>query len=116
MRSIRSFSIILVSPLYPGVAIRRSRISLSKFAEHHVPQVIQAFSQLYRIDQGPAASVIAVQTVKVRPGDQKRGDLSAACPDPHACQAATAGKQIRASEQVRHFKGAFQKDITSFLR
>jgi hypothetical protein len=101
------------SPLYPGVAFTRSRISLSKFAEHRVAQVIQTFSQLDRVDQRPAATVIAVQTVKVRTGDQKRGDPAAVGSDPNARQAATAGQKVCATEQIRHFNGAFQRSLTS---
>jgi hypothetical protein len=114
MASIFSLSIISRSPLCPGVAIWRSRISFSKFAEHHVPQVVQAFSKLHRVDQGAAAPVIVVQAVQITTGDQKRGDPAAACPDPHACQIAAAGKQVCATEQIGDFDGTFQKDLTSF--
>jgi hypothetical protein len=85
-----------------------------QFAEHYVPQVVQAFSQLYRIDQSPAAPVIAVQTVQIIARDQKRGDAAAVGPDPYFGQAAAAGQKVCATKQVRHFKGAFQKSLTSF--
>jgi hypothetical protein len=73
---------------------------LSQFAEHHVPQVVQAFSQLDRVDQGTSAPVIAVQTIQIMAGDQKRGDPAAACPDPDFRQDPAAGQKVCAPEKV----------------
>jgi hypothetical protein len=91
-----------------------SRSPLSQFAEHYVPQVVQAFSQLYRVDQSPAAPVIAVQTVQIIARDQKRGDAAAVGPNPNARQIAAAGQKIGATEQIGDFNGTFQRNLTSF--
>jgi hypothetical protein len=85
---------------------------LAQFVEHHVSQVIQGFSQLYRIDQGTAGPVIAVQPVQIRTGNQECGDPPAVLPNPDFIQSAAHTQQKRALKQIRHFNGCFQKALT----
>jgi hypothetical protein len=94
MASITSFSI----------AISRSPLAVSQFLEHHVPQVVQRLSELYRVDQGAAAPVVPVQAVQVLTRDQKRCDTLAVGSDADLGQIAAAGQQISPSEDVRGFK------------
>ena len=64
MRSMRSFSIILVSPF-------------SQLLEQDVPQVVQCFSELDRVHQGMAAHIGLVVPVEIRPAEVEHGDLFA---------------------------------------
>jgi hypothetical protein len=91
-----------------------SPLLVAQFVEHHVAQMIQGFSQLNRIDQGPAGPVVAVQPVQVLSRDQKRGDRPAVVSDPHPVQPAAHAQQKRALEQIGDFNGALHKSLTSF--
>jgi hypothetical protein len=86
----------------------------SQFVEHYIPQVVQRFSELHRVDQGTACPVIAVQTVQILSRDQKSGDLSAVVADPDLIQSATHAQQKCTPEQIGDFDGTFQWDLTSF--
>jgi hypothetical protein len=101
-----------MSSLFTGMLV--SPLCLSQFFKHHVSQVVQAFSKLNRIDQGPAAPVVAVQTVQVRTGDQERGNASAVGSDPHPVQTAAHAQQKCAFVQIGHFDGTLHKGLTSF--
>jgi hypothetical protein len=94
MASITSFSI----------AISRSPLAVSQFFEHHVPQVVQRLSELYRVDQGTAAPVVPVQAVQVLACNQERCDTLAVGSDTDLGQIAAAGQQIGHSEDVRGLK------------
>jgi hypothetical protein len=73
---------------------------LAQVVEHHVAQVVQRFSQLDRVDQGPAAPVVAVKTLQIGAGDQKAGDTPAAASHPHPGQPAAHAQQKGASKKV----------------
>jgi hypothetical protein len=96
------------------MVICRSPLKFSQFVEHHVPQVVQRFTQLHRVDQGTAGPVIAVVPVQIGAGDQKCGDPPAVVPDPHAVQPGAHAQQKCPLKQIGHFKAAFQRDLTSF--
>jgi hypothetical protein len=87
-----------------SIAISRSPLAASQFFEHHVPQVVQRLSELYRIDQGTAAPVVPVQAVQILARNQERCDAFAVVSDADLGQVATAGQQISPSEDVRGFK------------
>jgi hypothetical protein len=103
MAAIRSFSII-----------SRSLLIFAQFVEHHIPQVVQRFSQLHRVDQGTAGPVIAVQTVQILSRDQKGGDPAAVVSDLHLHQISPVAQQKCTLEQIGDFNGTFQRNLTSF--
>jgi hypothetical protein len=96
------------------MVISLSPLVFAQFVEHHVPQVIQRFSKLHRIDQGPASPVVAVVPVQIMAADQKRGNPPAVVPDPDPVQPGAHAQQKCALEQIGHFDGTFQRDLTSF--
>jgi hypothetical protein len=95
-------------------SIIASPLVFAQLIEHHVPQVIQRFSKLHRVDQGTARPVIAVQLVQVGAGDQKRGDPPAVIAHPDPVQPGAHAQQKCAFKQIGHFNGTFQWDLTSF--
>jgi hypothetical protein len=96
------------------MVISRSPLVFAQFVEHHVPQVIQRFSKLHRIDQGPAGPVVALKPVKVLARDQKRGDPPAVVSDLHPVETCAHAQQKRTLEQIGDFNGTFQWVLTSF--
>jgi hypothetical protein len=86
----------------------------AQFVEHHIPQVVQRFSQLHRVDQGTAGPVIAVQTVQILSCDQKGSDPAAVVSDPHLHQIGPVAQQKCTLEQIGDFNGTFQRNLTSF--
>jgi hypothetical protein len=52
--------------------------------------------------------------IQVRAGDQKGGDAAAVVSDINPVQAAAHAQQKCAPEQIGHFDGSFQRDLTSF--
>jgi hypothetical protein len=91
-----------------------SPLMVAQFVEHHIPQMVQALSQLNRVDQGPAGPVVAVVAGQVGPGDQKGCDCPAVVSDPDFVQPGAHAQQKCALEQIGDFNGTFQKDPTSF--
>jgi hypothetical protein len=91
-----------------------SPLLVAQVLEHHVPQMIQRFSQGNRIDQGPAGPVVAVQPVKIGAGNQKRCDRPAVVSDPHPVQPGAHAQQKCTLEQIGDFNGTFQGSLTSF--
>ena len=87
---------------------------LAQVVEHYVAQVVQRFSQLDRVDQGPAGPIVSVKPVQIRAGDQKRCDRPAVVSDPDLVKPAAHAQQKCALEQIGHFDGTFQRDLTSF--
>jgi hypothetical protein len=102
MASILSFSII-ASPLV-----------FAQLIEHHVPQVIQRFSKLHRVDQGTARPVVAVQPVQILARDQKCGNAPAVGSDLNPVQPSAHAQQKCTLEQISDFDGTFQWVLTSF--
>jgi hypothetical protein len=91
-----------------------SPLMVAQFVEHHIPQMVQALSQLNRVDQGPAGPVIAVQPVQIAAGNQKSCDRPAVVSDAHPVQPGAHAQQKCTLEQIGDFNGTFQKDLTSF--
>jgi hypothetical protein len=91
-----------------------SPLLVAQLRKHHVPQMVQRFAKLNRIDQGTTGPVIAVQPVQVGTGDQKRGDLPAVVSDLHLVQPCAHAQQKYAFKQIGDFNGTFQKVLTSF--
>jgi hypothetical protein len=89
------------------MAICFSPLLVAQFFKHHIPQMVQRFSKLHRVDQGPAGPVIAVQSVQVLSRDQKRGDPPAVVSDLHPVETCTHAQQKRTFEQIGDFKAAF---------
>jgi hypothetical protein len=87
---------------------------VAQFVEHHIPQMVQALSQLNRVDQGPAGPIVSVKPVQIRAGDQKRCDRPAVVSDPDLVQPGAHAQQKCTLEQIGDFNGTFQKDPTSF--
>jgi hypothetical protein len=64
--------------------------AFSQFFKKHIPQMVQAFSQLQQIDQGLARTVSPVQFVQVVAPDQKYANAPGAGLDPDAAKIAAA--------------------------
>jgi hypothetical protein len=92
-----------------------SPLCLSQFVKHHVPQVVQRFSQLHRVDQGSAGAVVVVKTFQVLSRYQERGDPAAVVSNAHLIQPATHAQQKGPLEQIGHFDGTLHNGFTSFL-
>jgi hypothetical protein len=69
---------------------------------------------LQRIDQSTARPIVAIKSVQIQAGDQKRGDAPTVISDTDFSQMAAAAQQKCAFEQIGDFNGTFQKDLTSF--
>jgi hypothetical protein len=96
------------------MVISLSPLVFAQFVEHHVPQVVQRFSKLNRVDQGPAAPVVPVQPVQALARDQKTGDAFAVGAHPHFGQVAAVGQQKNPSEDVRGLEA--DQIITPFAK
>jgi hypothetical protein len=93
MRSMRSFSIIIVSPFV-----------FSQFVEQDVPQMVQRFPELDRVHQSMAVDIGPVMPVQFPPFKTKRGHRPAVCLEPDKDQV-TAHAQVKGSpEDVRGLK------------
>jgi hypothetical protein len=96
------------------MVISFSPLVSSQLVEHHIPQMVQRFSKLQRIDQGAASPVVAVKALQILSGDQESGDPPAVVSDPHLGQLGPAAQQKCPFEQIGHFDGALHRDLTSF--
>jgi hypothetical protein len=92
--------VISFSPLLFGVAFMRSRIAFSKFVEHHVPQVVQRFSKLHRVDQGTAGPVVPVKPFQVLTRDKEGGNGLSVVADPDFGQVTTHAQQKSTPKKV----------------
>ena len=81
---------------------------VAQFFKHHIPQMVQRFSELHRVDQRPAGPVIALKPVQVLARDQKRGDPPAVVAHPYPVQPGAHAQQKRTFEQIGDFKAAFE--------
>jgi hypothetical protein len=91
-----------------------SPLCFSQFVKHHVPQVVQRFSKLHRVDQGSAGAVVAVIAGQIVSRDQKRCNASAVISDSDLIQPAAHAQQKGPLEQIGHFDGTLHKGFTSF--
>lgn len=66
--------------------------------------MVQAFSELYRVNQSMAVSVRFVMSGKVLAGKQKTCNLSAVLLEPDVCQITAHAHKECASEYVRGFQ------------
>jgi hypothetical protein len=96
------------------MAIFFSPLLVAQFFKHHIPQMVQRFSKLHRVDQRPAGPVIALKPVQVLSRDQKRGNPPAVVSDPHPVETCAHAQQKRTLEQIGDFDGTFQWVLTSF--
>jgi hypothetical protein len=66
--------------------------------------MVQRFSELQRIDQGLAGSILFVQPVQAFTGNQKHSDSLAIIPEPDPAQFSTPTQKKRSSKYVRGLK------------
>ena len=66
--------------------------------------MVQRFSELQRIDQGPAVSILFVQSIQATAGEQEAGNSFAIVPEADPAQLTTPAQKKRSSKNVRGLK------------